>query len=126
MVAAHADQKGLLLKILLVEDFVPMRDTVSEYLTSVGCEVLSASNGEEALQIVGQQEVIDILLTDIEMPGMNGIELWHRIHAILPAAKVLFLTGHPSELVSRHAHLPGEVISKPLNLPILHEKLKAL
>jgi two-component system, cell cycle sensor histidine kinase and response regulator CckA len=103
-----------------------MRETINEYLTGVGHQVFPASEGKEALGIAEQQPDIDVLVADIEMPEMSGIELWRRVRELIPGARVLFMSGHSDEILKNRDALPGPVISKPFNLPELEEKLRSM
>jgi PAS domain S-box-containing protein len=79
--------------VLLVEDAPAVRAFVARALNTYGYTVLRAANGDEALQIAAVQP-FDLLLTDVVMPGMNGIELAERIVAAHPDARVLLMSGY--------------------------------
>jgi len=99
------DQVGFLPRgtetILLVEDEVLVRSLATQILRDQGYTVLEATNGEEALQIVQQQEgqPIHLLLTDVVMPQMGGKALADRLRATRPGLKVLFASGYMDEEV---------------------------
>jgi two-component system, cell cycle sensor histidine kinase and response regulator CckA len=80
--------------ILVVDDSAVVRDVTKKMLESVGYHVLSAANGTAALQ-VSQQHIgpIDLLLTDVVMPGMNGQELASAVATARPDTKILFMSG---------------------------------
>lgn len=81
--------------ILLVEDDPPVRAVILKVLRRAGYRVLDAQDGEEALQRASDHAlVIDILLTDIVMPRLGGLELASRMRAGRPGLKVLFISGH--------------------------------
>ena len=85
-------------------------------LTDAGYRVLSASSGEEAMTIYDSRpEHIDLVLTDVIMPGMTGPELAHRLAAKIPNVKVLFASGYSDEAIVRHGVLePGTLfVQKP-------------
>ena len=104
-----------------------MRESIGEFLSASGHKVRTAGSGEEALQIVSQnQESIDVLITDIEMPRMDGIELWKRLQGSLPNADVIFLSGHAAEIFEKDRLLPGEVLTKPPDLAKLEELLQKI
>jgi CheY-like chemotaxis protein len=89
--------------ILFVEDTEMVRSLVTSTLESYGYTVLAAPSGVEALAIADDQQVpIDLLLTDVMMPGMNGRELAERILAARPNVKVLFTSGYPADTIIRH------------------------
>ena len=92
--------------ILLVEDDPPLRSLVARMLQSVGFNVLEAVNGLAALDAIKRhRHEIDLTLTDIMMPHMDGFELSERLQAIEPGANVLFLSGQAEESVAVRAGL---------------------
>ena len=90
--------------ILLVEDDAAVRPLVAEILEGYGYSVLPAANGREATEIAGAQAAgsIDLLLTDIVMPGINGRELADRLCMEYPALKVVFTSGYPADATVRN------------------------
>ena len=102
--------------ILLVEDTEMVRSLVTTMLGSYGYEVLAAASGPEAIEIADQPDrTIDLLMTDVVMPRMNGRELADRLTATRPELKVLFTSGYPSDTVVRHgiAEARTAFIEKP-------------
>ena len=102
--------------ILLVEDTEMVRSLVTTLLDSYGYEVLAAASGPEAIEIADQPDrSIDLLMTDVVMPRMNGRELADRLTATRPELKVLFTSGYPSDTVVRHgiAEARTAFIEKP-------------
>lgn len=102
--------------ILLVEDTEMVRSLVTTLLGSYGYEVLAAVSGPEAIEIADQPNLtIDLLMTDVVMPRMNGRELADRLTATRPGLKVLFTSGYPSDTVVRHgiAEARTAFIEKP-------------
>jgi len=102
--------------ILLVEDDGVVRPLVAEMLETYGYAVLPAADGREAIEIAERQAgSIDLLLTDIVMPGMNGRELADRLTAEYPALKVVFTSGYPSDATVRDGLREADVafIEKP-------------
>lgn len=87
--------------ILLAEDDDSVRGIVSRVLTTHGYRVLEASRGDEALSLWhahdGAVGGIDLLVTDVVMPGTSGRELVHELRAILPSLPVLFTSGYLDE-----------------------------
>ncbi len=82
-------------KILVVDDEESLRGILSEVLTDAGFEVECASTAEEALSIVNERKP-DVVITDIRMPGMNGIELLEKIKAMDQSIQVVIMTSHAS------------------------------
>ena len=79
--------------VLVVDDDPDVLDVVSEMLQDLGCEVLCANSGSDALEKLSGNERVSILITDINMPGMDGHELAERARRIRPELKVLQLSG---------------------------------
>lgn len=89
--------------ILLVEDQENVRGFVRTALTSDGYEVLDAANGAEAIDLSGRYAGdIHIMITDVLMPGMNGVELAARLKPRRPDMKVLFMSGHTADVIVHH------------------------
>lgn len=85
--------------VLVVDDDEVIRGLVRAALRSGGYEVLTAADGREALRaIYAETSTPALLLTDIEMPGMGGIELAARLTAERPALRVLLMTGRPDSV----------------------------
>ena len=106
-------------KVLLVEDEAAVRNVTRAQLESLGYCVLACANAAEALQVVeGLSEPIDLLLTDVVMPGMNGRELAERLTERQPSLRVLFTSGYGEDVIARHGVLePGVLLlQKPFAL----------
>jgi PAS domain S-box-containing protein len=102
--------------ILLVEDNEHARKLARRVLVDAGYRVLVASSGEEAIALFeGKTEPIDLVLTDVIMPGITGPELAHWLSERLPSVKVLFASGYSDEAIVRHGVLePGtSFVQKP-------------
>lgn len=102
--------------ILVVEDQDEVRAVALAALQSFGYRTLVAKSAAEALIIVANRaEPIDLLLTDVVMPGMNGKQLADRLHGLRPAMKVLFMSGYTGEVVLSRGLLETETkyIQKP-------------
>jgi two-component system, OmpR family, response regulator len=80
------------LRILLVEDDDDNRDLMAEVLDSAGHEVLPAANGQEGLKTLSEHSV-DVVVTDVGMPGMGGLEMAKAAKAIAPSVPVVIVTG---------------------------------
>ena len=113
--------------VLLVEDEKGVRDLTREYLEMSGYQVLVAENGHTALELAALHVgAIDLLITDVVMPGINGKELADRVNAIRPGIKVLYMTGYTDQaIVRRGALAAGAVLlQKPFTLATLASKLR--
>ena len=98
--------------ILLVDDETTVREVVAQMLSDSGFQVMTASSGTDALRIIYQRS-IDLLFTDIIMPGIDGVELAKRARQVRPELKVLFATGYAQKAFERDAIRRGRVIYKP-------------
>ena len=114
--------------ILVVEDEADVRELLDHVLTSEGHRVALARSGVDALDVIEQLERIDVLVTDIVMPKMDGLELARRLSARLPRLKILYLSGYPGDmLVDRGALLPGSAfLTKPFSIRSLLDTLASL
>ena len=79
--------------ILVVDDEPVVQDTVKWLLHTQGYEVTTAGNGEEALTRIAQEE-FDLLLSDIKMPGLNGLDVLERSRVLKPRLAVILMTGY--------------------------------
>ncbi len=124
--AAGLDLRGKA-TILLVEDEEAVRSLACTVLTAQGYTVIEARDGEEALSLMGKGGLgVELLLTDVVMPRMNGKELARRISAMLPGVRVLFMSGYTENVVAREDILgPGtDFIQKPFDTKALLRKIK--
>ena len=80
-------------KILIVDDEEIIRDSLAEWLTDSGYEALTAPDGLHALDIIKQQE-IDVMISDLKMPGMDGIELLKKTKQINPDLPIIIMTAY--------------------------------
>jgi PAS domain S-box-containing protein len=115
--------------VLLVEDEASVRRLVRETLTAKGYTVLEAPDGETALPIAADYRGrIDMLITDVLMPGMSGRELAQRVCATDPEVKVLYLSGYTEDAMVRERALePGTAfLQKPFTLLALSRRVREL
>lgn len=83
-------------KVLVVDDEAPVRTTLTKFLRSIGVEeILEAANGEEAVRLVRGAPDIRLILLDLKMPVMDGVQALEQIRAIAPEVKIVLLTGYP-------------------------------
>lgn len=83
------------LSILVVDDEQPIRELLGWMLGDAGHAVFEAADGAEALTFLRGEQHIDIVLSDINMPGMDGVELSKRVSAEWPGLPVLLISGRP-------------------------------
>jgi len=115
--------------ILLVEDETNLRRLARQYLETQGYKILEAEDGAAALQIVdGHQGAIDLLLTDVIMPGMNGRELAAHVTNLLPNVRVLYMSGYTENAVGLDGTLDAGInlLQKPFSLPALRDRVREL
>jgi CheY-like chemotaxis protein len=113
--------------ILLVEDETNLRRLARQYLETQGYKILEAEDGAAALQIVdGHKGTIDLLLTDVIMPGMNGRELAAKITRLLPGIRVLYMSGYTENAVGHDGMLDAGInlLQKPFSLPALKDRVQ--
>ena len=104
--------------ILVVEDDADLRAYVSELLRDLNYRVVAASSAQAALTILLQEEPkVDLLLTDVVMPGINGRELGRRAQQIRPGVKILYMTGYSRNAVVHQGRLDEgvELLEKPIS-----------
>ncbi|HEY7531377.1 MAG TPA: response regulator, partial [Nitrospiraceae bacterium] len=115
--------------ILLVEDDLSVRHLVRDELRKLGYRVLEAKNGVEACLVATQQSsLIDLLLTDVVMPGMGGRELAQHLSVIKPDLKILFMSGYIDDVGLRAGHDEGasSFLQKPFTPEALSRAVREL
>lgn len=106
-----------MIRILLAEDDDVMRQYLERALTKSGYAVSAVDRGTEALALVQAGEVFDLLLTDIVMPELDGIELAQKVSVIAPDTRVMFITGFSAVTLKAGQAMPNaKVLSKPFHL----------
>jgi len=113
--------------VLLVEDDASVRTLTARLLTGLGYAVLSADGAEQAIDIVSRRSGgIDLVLTDVVMPGMNGRELVDSLKSRLPATRVVFVSGYADdvELVEKLRRQEVLFLAKPFTRTALAHKLR--
>ncbi|MBI5240195.1 MAG: PAS domain S-box protein [Elusimicrobia bacterium] len=111
--------------VLVTEDDETVRSMARRSLARRGYTVLEADGGEEALRILGRTKV-DLLLTDVIMPDMNGRELARHAAKVQPGIRVLYFSGYTDDVISRHGVLePGiALLQKPFTPEVLAQKVR--
>jgi CheY-like chemotaxis protein/predicted regulator of Ras-like GTPase activity (Roadblock/LC7/MglB family) len=120
-------QLAVVAKILIVDDEAPLLRNLASFLSSFRDEfdVQTAATGEEALDTLTRDEDIDLLLTDVRLPGIDGIELIRTAASINPDLRLLVMTAFPSREIKRNARAVGALhyLEKPLDLNHLRQTL---
>lgn len=114
-------------RVLLVEDEEMVREIAREILEEIGYTVLVAESPQEAVSLCENKELhIDLLLTDVVMPGMSGVELKKKVDVIRPGTKVLFMSGYTSNVIANRGVLEKGVhfIQKPFRMKDLARKVR--
>jgi len=120
-------QRGKVQRILLAEDDDAMRRFLDRALQKAGYEVASFANGQQAYDRL-KEEPFTLLLTDIVMPEMDGIELARRAAELDPDLKIMFITGFAAVALNPDNHAPkdAKVLSKPFHLRDLVQEVERL
>jgi PAS domain S-box-containing protein len=114
--------------ILIVEDEPDLRELTRIFLEGYGYTVLEASSAEEALQVAEKfSEPINLLLTDVIMPGMSGRQLAEKVLGQRPQTKIVYMTGYTDDMVVQHKVLePGvKLLQKPFGKVALAQKVRS-
>ena len=115
--------------VLVVEDEEAVRHLICRVLRAKGYRVLEAPNAESALLVAGATPApIDLLVTDMVMPGMGGTTLAAELVAVRPAMRVLFITGYAPEAVERRGRLPegAGLLEKPFSADQLARRVREI
>ena len=101
-------------KILVVDDDVKLLDLLVDTLTAIGYESVGAEGGEQALAYLSTGE-FGLVITDIKMPGMDGVTLLNKIRELYPKLPVMFITGVASPEIIGQAS-PNGFLAKPFRI----------
>ncbi len=115
--------------VLLVEDEPMVRMLVGEALGELDCDTIEAVDGAGGLRVLQSERVIDLLITDIGLPGgMDGVQMVELARAQRPDLKVLFITGYAESSIpeATSSSATMEVIGKPFTLELLMERVRAM
>jgi CheY-like chemotaxis protein len=116
-------------RILLVEDESLIRLVMADVLLDEGFEVVEAANGDEAVRLLSGPEIFDVLLTDVQMPGvLDGVDVATRARSLHPKIHILVVSGYAEDLMGRLSVLepPAHFMSKPYSVTKVLSKLKHL
>ncbi|HXM61236.1 MAG TPA: response regulator [Terriglobales bacterium] len=112
--------------ILLVEDEALLREVTCEILESAGYRVLKTRNAAEAAVAFGEcKAIVQLLLTDVVLPGQNGRDLANDLRALCPKLRILFISGYPENVVTRNGIQEDGMfyLPKPFSLQSLTRKV---
>jgi DNA-binding response OmpR family regulator len=114
------------IKILLVDDEEDFIRTLSERLDLRDLASDTAFDGEQALRFVGHQEP-DVMILDLKMPGIDGMEVLRRVRRNFPQIQVIIQTGHGNDLDEAEARRLGvfDYLKKPVDIELLIERIRA-
>jgi CheY-like chemotaxis protein len=112
--------------VLLVEDAESLRELTRKLLERQGYTVLAAGDSEEALKLFQGHPTIDVILTDVVMPGASGPELIRQLTALRPSLKVVYMSGYTEETIVHHGVLDPKIafLHKPFTSDTLGHKLR--
>jgi PAS domain S-box-containing protein len=113
--------------VLVVDDNQAVRDLVNHILGNQGYTVIVAESPESCFDIIDQQHGrVNLLITDVIMPIMDGRQLFERLHSVLPALKVLYMSSYAGDVIAHHGIAPEHVhfIQKPFSFRALTEKVR--
>jgi two-component system, cell cycle sensor histidine kinase and response regulator CckA len=113
--------------ILVVDDVNLVSRPMARMLSETGYRVYEANSGAEALEVLRTaHRPIDLVITDVRMPDMNGVELMRRIAAEWPATKILFMSAYPAEVLVQEglAHPAVHFLAKPFTRAELLQKVQ--
>ena len=114
--------------ILVVEDHEGLREYSTSVLRELGYEVLEAPTGDEALELLRTRQDVQLLFTDVVLPGMNGRQLADEALSVRPDLKILFTTGYTRNAIVHNGQLDRgvDLISKPFTFAALATKVRQI
>lgn len=117
------------LKVLLAEDEAMIRELIAAYLTNLGYTVLEAENGRDSLEKAktAGPSSINLLITDLVMPVMGGLELAAELRKLHPELRVLFISGYTDDVVIlEEAKARTAFLRKPFSFETLRQRVDSL
>jgi two-component system, cell cycle sensor histidine kinase and response regulator CckA len=114
--------------VLLVEDHALLRKVTTEMMRDMGYNVMVADSADAALEIVGGNRDIHLLVTDVVMPGMNGLALRQKVMELRPSMRTLLMSGYSGDVISQYGDIgPGTaLLTKPFTAEALGAHMRAL
>ena len=113
-------------RVLLIDDEQPFVETLAKRLEKRGLTVLKAYSGQEGLDLMEAEARADVVILDVKMPGLDGVETLKRLRADHPLAEVIMLTGHGTVETAIHGMREGafDYLLKPCEMDDLMEKIR--
>lgn len=114
--------------VMVVEDEPSVRELIAEVLTELGYAIIEAASGDAALPVLRSNRQIDLLVTDVGLPGMNGRQLADVARALRPGMKVLFVTGYAEQAANRDDFLDDgmAIVAKPFTIDALAVQIRSM
>ncbi len=105
-------------RVLVVEDNRPLRELTSRVLTELGYDVTTAPNDKRAFDVAETMSQLDLLLTDVVLPGRNGRQVFEGLRDRFPTLRVLYMSGYTENVVSHHGMLDdsANLLAKPFGM----------
>jgi len=121
-----SDRQACSAKVLLVEDDAKLASMVNKMLCNLGCEVIVARDSFDAVECARSNPSIDMMLSDVIMPGMSGRQVYEEVVKFRPELKVLFMSGYTDDIIAQHGVLDGgtHFLQKPFTTHDLLIKLR--
>jgi len=114
--------------VLVVEDETIVRELVMDVLAELGLSAVSANNGPAGLEILRSKQQVDLLITDIGLPGLNGRQMADAARLLRPTLKILFMTGYAETAIMGRGDLEAgmQMIAKPFEIAVLAERVRSM
>ena len=114
--------------VLVVDDELGMRETLTDVLTASGYDVHTAASGEAGIAALDEVPCRDVVLMDIRMaPGLNGVEAMRHMHALVPELPIVLMTAYTNETLAMEAERGAvAVLQKPLDFALVLPLLQAI
>lgn len=110
-------------RLLYVEDNLHVADSTCIMLEDIGLDIIHAVSAEQALKIADEDYPFDIVLTDVVMPGLSGVQLARRLNQRWPEMPVVLMSGYSDELAAGYG-AQYELLRKPFTRPVLLDCLQ--
>jgi CheY-like chemotaxis protein len=112
----------------VIDDETTIRQLIVEVLSELGYFVFEAADGPAGLALLRRERRVDLLVTDIGLPGMNGRQVAEAARALQADLKILFITGYAENAVSNQGHLGPDMhmLTKPFPMDLLAARIKTI